>query len=137
ISAQEALQKVLDDTNFAGKMENFHSGSTWPQEWYPTYPDNQPITLYGNVSSFQNAEVAKPPLILIDGAPAIGNTAGLEKMDNYNFIAAQGQFLIEGGIRKFQVASWTTNIQTLYVSGMLQREGAQVLIASDEGDGKK
>src|SRR5258706_12558860 len=138
ITAQEALQELLDDSQPAGKMEaSMSTSGNMPKEWYRDHPDTQPIMIYGNVSSHPNLDASKPALVLIDGVPAIGNTTGMEKLDNYNFIQATGQYVIENGIRKFKVDAWQTNVVSTYVSGVLHQEGDQIIITSDDGTNKQ
>ncbi len=138
ITAQEALQKLLDDQAPAGKMEaSMSTSGNMPREWYRDHPDNQPITIYGKVSSNPNLDTSKPALVLIDGVPAIGNITGMEKLDNYNFIQATGQYVIENGIRKFKVDAWKTNVVSTYVSGALHQDGDQIIVTSDDGSGKQ
>jgi len=50
LSAQEALQRLLDDSVQAGKMEGMSSVSGPTQEWKRSYPVNQTITIYGGGS---------------------------------------------------------------------------------------
>jgi LysM repeat protein len=138
ITSQEALQKLLDDQAPAGKMESSTStNGTMPKEWYRDYPDNQTITIYGNVSSNPNVDASKPALVLIDGVPAIDNIAGMEKLDNYNFIQATGQYLVENGVRKFKVDAWKTNVESTYISGVLHQDKGQIIITSDDGSSKQ
>ncbi|HLO30057.1 MAG TPA: LysM peptidoglycan-binding domain-containing protein [Anaerolineales bacterium] len=137
LTAQEALQKWLDDSSPAGKTEFFYSPGNVSQDWYRDYPDNQLVTIYGNVSSDPAVEPGKPALILINGASAVGNTSGLEKLDDYKFISATGQYIVENGVRRFEVASWNTNIEPSYVSGTLRREGEQIILTSDDGSGNE
>ncbi len=54
ISAQEAFQILLNDNILAGKMEYFNVADKMPQEWYRGYPDDQPVTVYGYLSSLSS-----------------------------------------------------------------------------------
>ena len=132
ITAEEAFQRLLDDSNQAGKTEFFHSAIKYPQEWYREYPDNETVTIYGTVSSNTAVAPNQPPLILIDGVRAIGNTTGMEALDAFAFVEAKGQYLVENGIRKFQVDSWATNIELVYISGTLRHDGDQIVLTASE-----
>ena len=135
ISAQDALDILLNEDERGGKLDFFHSASNQPpKEWFRTYPNNQNITIQGYVSSNLAADPSKPPFITVDGVPAIGNIAGLETLDPSSFIQATGQYIIDNGIRKFQVDSWTTNIEPVYITATVQSEGDQIILTiSDAG----
>ena len=135
ISAQEAFEKMRDDHILAGKMEFTHSPSGGLYDWYRGYPDNQPVTVYGYLSTYPAGDPGKPALVLIDGVPAIGNINGLESLDNYSFVKATGQYIIENGIRKFNVESWDRRVQESPFSGTLSRQGAQIILTRDDGSG--
>src|SRR6185503_5402063 len=137
ITAQEALQILLDDAILTGKMEFFHSPGNMPKEWYRTYPDNQPVTMYGYVSSSPAVDPGKPALVLVDGVALTGNTNGMESLDRSSFIKATGQFITENGIRKFNVESWDRKVNETWVSGILSRQGDQIIITSDDGTEKQ
>lgn len=130
LTAQEALNKVLNDDEQGGKTEFFHSGgnSNNPQEWYRNYPDNQTITIQGYVSSYPLIDGSQPPLIFIDGVPAIGNTGGMEKLDRASFVQATGQYILQNDIRKFVVDSWKSDIEQAYITGSLHKDGDQIIL---------
>lgn len=134
ISAQEALDILLDDNEQAGKVDFFQSAANqMPQEWFRSHPDNQTITIYGYGSSNLPVDSSKPPFITIDGVPVTGNTAGLETLDRSSFIEATGQYLVENGLRQFKIESWNANIAEAYVSGTVRHEGDQIILTSDDG----
>ena len=134
ITAEEALQNVLDDSIPAGKIESVHSGGgAPPQQWYRQYPDGQEVTIYGALTIAPAVDSFKPALLAIDGVIVVGNTDGLEGLDNYAFIKATGKYISENGIRKFNVESWDANAPQDYVTGSLRREGDQIILASDDG----
>lgn len=137
ITAQEALQEVLNDHVTKGKMEFFHSGNNTPREWYRDYPDNQPVTIYGYLSSNPALDSGKPALIFIDGVSATGNISGLESLDDNTFVKATGQYRVENGIRKFNVESWDRKVQQHDLSGTLSRQGDQTILTSDDGTGQQ
>ena len=133
ITAEEALQRLLDDSILTGKTELVHSAVNQPQEWYHDYPDNQPITIYGYVSSNPALEPNKPPLLLINGIPIVGNTAGMESLENFAYVKATGQLGVENGIRRFTVEAWDRRVQEAYLTGILTRQGDQIVFISDDG----
>jgi LysM repeat protein len=137
ISAQEALEKVLDDSLTGGKTEFVHSAGTWPQEWHHNYPDNQPITAYGHITIYPAAEAGKPALILMDGVPVIRNIQGLENLDRSTLVKVTGQYIVENGIRQLSVESWDKNVTEAYVSGTLSRQGDSIILTSDDGSGQQ
>jgi hypothetical protein len=135
ITAEEALQKLLDDNVTAGKIESVHAGGgVSPQTWYREYPEKQTITLRGYITVKHPIDPGKPPLILMDGATMIiGNTSGMEKLEDNAFTQATGQYIVEDEIRKFEVQSWEAKGQQDYVMGSLRRDGDQIIIVSDDG----
>ena len=135
ISAEDAWQKFLQDAS-PGVLQSSHSGTFERSLWHRTYPDDQPVTLYGNVQSFAPAETGKPPFITIDGFTATGNTAGMEKLAYNTFAQAQGQFFSENGIRKFKVVVWQTFDQSklLGLEGSLRSQGGNVIFSSSGTD---
>lgn len=137
ISADAALQRLLDDSLPAGKIENVHGGGDPtvipPQTWYHDYPDNETVTIYGNISSSQAVDITKPTVVFIDAVQAIGNTHGMDALDYYTFIEATGQFIVENGVKKFNVESWDTNVQNVSVFGSVRQEGDQVILKNEDG----
>jgi LysM repeat protein len=137
ISAQEALQRVLNDNVPEGKMEFFSGANNMPKEWYRSYPDHQAVTIYGYLSSNPALDPGKPALILIDGVSATGNISGLESLDDNTFVKATGQYLVENGIRRFNIESWDRKIQQIDISGTLSRQGDQIILTSDNSSGQQ
>ena len=137
ISAQEAFQMLLNDNILAGKMEFFSSPGRMPEEWYRSYPDNQPVTIYGYLSSYPAADTSKPALVLINGVSVTGNTTGLEDLDDNTFVKATGKYVVENGVRKFNVEAWDRKVQETTVEGNLSRQGDQIVITSGHGTGRQ
>ncbi len=137
ISADEALQRLLDDNISAGKIETMYGGPDEnfiaPEVWYHEYPDNQTVTIYGNVSSSPAVDPSKPAIVFIDSVQAIGNTAGMEALDYYTFVESTGQFIVENGVRKFNVETWNTNVVNASIFGGLRRDGDQVIVNDQNG----
>lgn len=139
ITAEEALQRLLDDNISTGKIETVFGGPDEnfisPEIWYHEYPDNETVTIYGNVSSNQAVDPSKPAVVFIDSVQAIGNISGLDALDYYTFVQATGQYLDEGGVRKFNVESWSTDIQAAYAFGWARRQGDQIIVVNEDGSG--
>jgi LysM repeat protein len=139
ISADDALKILLDDSRPAGKIESAHGSAdpnaVLPQNWYYPYPDNETVNFYGNISVNQPVDASKSAMIFIDNVPLIGNTSGMDSLENYSYVEATGQFVVENGIRKFNVESWDKNIQQAFVTGSAHREGDNVVITNEDGSG--
>lgn len=137
ISADEALQKLLDDAQAAGKLESTHGGGDptiiAPQTWYYDYPENETVNFYGNISVNPAVDSSQPAMLFIDYVPLIGNTSGMESLENYSFVGATGQFVIENGIRKFKVESLDKNVKQAFMTGTAHREGDNIIITSEDG----
>lgn len=139
ISAEEALQKLLDDTLPAGKIESVHGSPdpdvVLPKEWYRDFPDNETVTTYGNVMAYDAVEASMPAVILLGNVPLIGNTTGMESLNDYAFIQVTGQFIVENGIRTFNVESWDGSIEQAYITGTARREGDNIIVTNEDGSG--
>ncbi len=137
ISAQEAFQKLLDDSILTGKIESALSSSlSQPTEWRRDYDRNEKITIYGYASSTPALDSTKSSFAQIDGYTITGNTSGFDALAPNTFIEATGQFVTENGIEKFNVESWKpSEFQQDGLVGTLHRENGQVLLSTpDQGD---
>jgi len=136
ISAEEALQAVINGSAVTGMQESMYSMSGEPpQEWRREYADGEKVTIYGALSILPAVDTTQPTLFFIDGVPAIGNTNGLETVGNYVLVRADGQFVTENGIRKFIVDAWSRDVNMSFYSGTLRNEGGQIIFAFDDGSG--
>ncbi|MBN2117962.1 MAG: LysM peptidoglycan-binding domain-containing protein [Anaerolineales bacterium] len=137
LTAEEALQQMLSETLPGGSMESSGSGPdpslAPPQYWYHDYPDNQTVTVYGNITVYPAVDPNTPAILFLENVPVTGSTGGMEALNNYTFIQATGQFVIENGVRKLSVESWNRDIQMICVSGSARRAGEQIII-TDEGE---
>ncbi len=127
ISAREAWEMYLQSG--LGVKESFRSSPGGERfYWTRVYPDGQPTTIYGNFKIDQAVENGKPPLMIVDNYAISGNTAGLEALEPYSLVKAQGQFVTRDGVRIFMVDAWETISQTsfTYLEGSLQQDGEQV-----------
>jgi LysM repeat protein len=137
ITAQEAFDRLLDDSIVTGKLEFTHAPTSMPKEWYRSYPDNQRVTVHGYITTYLSLEADKPPLLLMNGVSLIGNTSGMENLENSSFISVTGQFSMENAVRRFIVESWDRNVNEAWISGVLSQQGDQVIITSDDGSGQQ
>jgi hypothetical protein len=127
ISAREAWEMYLQSG--LGVKESFRSSPGGERfYWTRVYPDEQPTAIYGNLTIDQAVENGKPPLMMIDSHAISGNTAGLEALEPYSLVKAQGQFITRDGVRIFRVDTWETVSQTsfAYLEGSLGQDGEQV-----------
>jgi LysM repeat protein len=136
ITADEAFQKMLDDTIPAGKIESVHSASMSEiDEWKRDYPRDETITIYGYAHSDPALDLAKPHFIQIDGYTATGNTNGIEALEPNTFIQATGEFIDDNGIGKFNVASWQPSpFQQDGLGGTLRGKSGQVSFYTELGE---
>ena len=134
ISAEEAWQKFLGDAS-PGVLQSSRSGSVDAERmsWQHVYPDNQMVTVYGYITSFESAEAGQAALIAVDGYPASGNTAGMEKLSYNSFAQARGQFYTENDIRKFRVDTWQMQKDSdqKYMQGSLKSAAGKVVFVSE------
>lgn len=131
ISAQDALDALLSDDVQTGIMETgYGPASEPPLLWYREYPDNQQVTISASLLKYESSQAGGHPLLFLDGIQAIGETAELEPWDNYRFVVATGQFLVEDGVRKFKVEEVKTNVAQQNVSGSLRNEGGEIIITA-------
>ena len=135
ISAQEAFQKLMDDSITGGKIESASSQITGTTEWMREYPSNETISLYGYASSLPALNSSKPAFIQIDGFTVTGNTNGMEVLERNTFVEATGQFTTQDEITTFKVESWQLSpfVQDGII-GTLQRENGQVLFKTEQGE---
>jgi LysM repeat protein len=137
ISAQEAFDKLLNDNVLVGKMEFVHSAEQPMQDWYRSYPDNQPVTVYGHISVYPSADGGTPALVLVDGVPVIGNTTGMEALERYTFVQVNGQYIVENDIRKLNVESWDRKVVETSLTGSWSQQGDQIILTSNNGSAEE
>jgi LysM repeat protein len=135
ISADEAFQKILDQSQVTGMIESAHSESQSFNEWRRAYPENQDITFYGYVSSIPALDAAKPSFVQIDAYTASGNINGLDALQPNSYVEATGQFMTEKGVEKFNVSSWKSSVQAEEgFTGTIRRDGQNIILATDTGN---
>jgi len=136
ISAQEAFDKLLDDSITTGKIESgLSSAISGITEWMREYPLNETINLYGYASSIPALDPSKPAFIQIEGFTVTGNTSGMNTLERNTFVEATGQFIDQNGITTFNVESWQPSpFMQDGIVGTLQRENGQVLFKTEQGE---
>jgi hypothetical protein len=135
-SSEEAFQQILDNAQQIGVQQTMRSGGMLNEQvWLRAYPDNEPVTLYDEVSIFQSAEAGGAPLLTIQEYKLTGNTAGLEAVQEGVFVEASGRFTVQNNIRVFEVDSWTYSTgQSISLTGTLRTEGGQFILFSNGKD---
>jgi LysM repeat protein len=134
ISAESALQKILDPNTTYGIQEGMHGGNNSVQTWNRPRSENQTITVWGWISSVKSVE-GGAPLVTFDGYQAIGNLAGLAEFTPNTFIEATGQFQNVEGVKTFNIENW--QVYDGYEDGLqgtIERDGDQVIIAAMDGN---
>ena len=136
ISAEDAFQKMLDDTIPAGKIESGHSASRPITEWRRVYPTNETISVYGYASSIPALDTSTSAFVQIDGYTATGSLKGMDTLKPSTFVEATGQFIVENEIQEFKVESWKVSKELEDgLAGTLHRDGAKVILSTtDQGD---
>ena len=135
-TAEEAFQEILDNAQQIGLQQSMRSGGMLNEQvWLREYPDNEPVTLSGEVRSFLPAETGGTPLFTIQEHALAGNTAGLDAVQEGVFVEASGRFTVQNGIRMFAVDSWTySSGQSTSLMGALRKDGDQSILTSDGKD---
>lgn len=135
ISAEEALQKFLNDSVPAGKIEGSSSAPVETKQWIRVYPENETITIYGYPSSVPALDPTQPAFVRIDGFTVTGNTVGMEALDRNTFVEATGQFVTVDDIKKFNIESWRASpFAQDGMVGTLTSENGQDILQTQEGE---
>jgi LysM repeat protein len=132
ITAEEALQKLLDPSAAYGLLESGHTVSRPRQEWVRVQPKDQTITIYLWMSSVRSLQ-GGAPLVTLDGFTVTGNVSEVSENLPLTFVEATGQFQSEDGVDVFVLESW--NVYAGFEEGWLgtlQREGEQVILVTEE-----
>jgi len=133
-SAEEAFQEILNNSQNTILQGMRAGGMLNEQVWFRDYPDNQPLTLYGNLRSFAPAETGQPPLYTLNDHPLSGNTSGLEATEVNTLIEASGQFVSDNGIRSFKVDSWNrSNASMDFSPRYIHKDGVQTTVTAADG----
>ncbi len=130
-SEQEAFQFILED-GLAGTLQSTERhGTTPPLIWYRKYPDDQQVTLYGNVNVFTPVKKDEDPILTLDQYFLAGNISGMEELDQWQLVVATGEFRTIDGIRQFIVENWKLSdgfMESRY-AGLSQDQGFVILHA--------
>lgn len=134
ISAEEALQIVLAANGQAGMIEGMNAAGGPVPTWYRPYPLEQTVTYYGWLSVIPSAE-GSAPLVMLDGYPATGSTADINR-GNEGFIAARGRFRTQNGGLVFELESYEP--LSGFVDGLLgtirQRSDGTTVLETVDGE---
>jgi len=134
LTAREALKQMVAETFLGGSVQSGGSvpdpSAAPPQYWYHDYPDHQTVTVYGSVLSYPAVDSNTPAIMFIENVPVIGSTSGMETLSEYAYIQATGQFVVENGVRKFNIEAWTQEVQMTCATGSARRAGEQVIITN-------
>ncbi len=135
LTAQQAWEQAVTAKDINGT--ELHTRTTPPvnlRTWNRPHPLDQPVELFGFVSSYPAAEAGKPPLVLFDGYPASGNTQGMDRLDQSNtFVQLWGAFQDDGkGGRSLEVEGWQISpFPTQAMTGTIQMQGDQAYILAN------
>lgn len=132
LPAEEALTLMIGETFPIGSTQSGGSAPDTtlepPQYWYHDYPDQQTVTIYGTAVSYPAVDSSLPNIIFLEDVPVTGNTNGMEALPSYAFIQATGQFVMDNGVRKLNVETWSQDVQQICVSGSAHRAGDQIIV---------
>lgn len=134
ITVEEALEQLLDEPRFGGVLESAGSvpdPNLTTQSWYHDYPDNQTVTVYGNISSYQALDSNTPAMVFIDNVPLTGNTNGMEALEGFTFVQVTGQFVVENGVRKLNVDAWSQDVEMTCASGSARSVDGKIIITNE------
>lgn len=133
-TAEDAWKILLDPDAQSGKLEWMDSPSGPSRAWQRTYPLNQTQTIYSYVYSYPSVDTGKATLILVGLYTATGNVAGLNQVPANTLVEATGQFVADGGITKFDLASWkVSGLTEEGIEGTLEQVGGRVTLSAQEG----
>ena len=82
ISAEVALNRLLDANRVSGILESMHSPMAPLHEWKRSFPVDQPLTLYGVVRSMRPIDAGQPSFVQLDGYPLSGEIRGLDQLSD-------------------------------------------------------
>lgn len=135
ITADDAFQRILDQSQVTGMIESAHSATQSFKEWRRAYPENQNITIHGYVSSIPALDAAKPPFVQIDAHTATGSINGMDDLQPNTYVESIGQFINENGTQKFNVESWkVSQLTDDGFVGTIKNDGQNIILATDTGN---
>jgi hypothetical protein len=132
LSVLDALQKLLAPNTSAGMSEGMHSAYKPIQTWHRVHPQDQTVTIYGQMNSIKSLE-GGPPLVTIDGYTASGSLAAVPESMPYTFVEATGQYQTSDGVGVFNVEHW--RVYDGYEDGLqgtIERHGDRVVITTQD-----
>lgn len=131
ISAEEALQKMLDPNPNFGIVEAGVSPMGGIDAWVREFPVDQTVTIYGWMSSAAGLD-GGDSLVSLNGYSVTGNVANVPASMRDAFVEATGRFHAENGTDTFVLESWKLSYNE-GVIGMLEiKDGQIVLVTQDQ-----
>ena len=135
ISAQQAWDKFLtNELNGLGVEMSSGGYSPSPSSstfklWQRDIPLDQPTSIIGTVTS-SDAVDGNAPLLIMDNISLTGNLEGLTNLEET--VQLDGQFIMDGDVKKFQVDSWKPADPMPTLDGTLEQvDGQSWLVTSD------
>jgi hypothetical protein len=136
ISAQQAWDKFLtNELNGLGvEMDSggyspSPSSSTFKQ-WQRDIPLDQPTSLIGMVYTSEAVD-GGTPLLIMDNISLTGNLEGLTNLEET--VQLDGQYIMDGDVKKFQVESWKTVDPMSPLDGTLEQADGQSWLVTTDG----
>jgi hypothetical protein len=135
-SAQQAWDKFLTN-GLNGLGVEMSSGGFTPSPsestfklWQRDILLNQPTSIIGLVTSSEAVD-GNTPLLIMDNISLTGN---LEELTNLDQTAQlEGQFIMDGDVRKFQVESWKASDPMPTLEGTLEQTDGQGWLVTNDG----
>ncbi|MGE5072425.1 MAG: LysM peptidoglycan-binding domain-containing protein, partial [Anaerolineae bacterium] len=135
ISAEEALQHVLEPGLVGGMIDGMNAVGGPVQQWTRKIPLDQTRTFYGTVFTTQGVQAGQPPFVQLDGYPVSGQIAGLDQLPPHTQVQAVGRLVLESGIERLHVDSWMrAPVLEDGLGGKLERDGDQVVFLTEQND---
>jgi hypothetical protein len=135
ISAEEALNKLLDPSSIYGVLSAMHSPNPPLASWRRMYPVDQTLIYYGFLSSTAKSISGGAPYITLDGYTVSGAIQDISENMPNTFMEVTGQFHEAGNVRTFELETW--EIYDGYeegYQGTIQQQGDQTVLITAEGN---
>lgn len=133
ISAEEAFQRIFDNSGAAGYMIGQSSPYEPLNAWTRPRPDNETVTIWGWMNSYPASD-GGAPLVSLDGYSVIGNITDVPASMPNAFVEVTGQFVsTNSGAKVFNAETWKVfDGYEDAIFGALQREGKNVVIVTPD-----
>lgn len=136
LGAQQAWDKFINN-EFGTLGAQMETGGYTPstfRRWWHDIPLDQSASTRSNLESFTSVEGGSP-LVTINGIPVLAeNLVELANAANPGkFVQLDGQFIMDGDARKFQVDKWQVVDYRPPLEGTLERQGDQTWLVTNDG----